>query len=205
MQPARVTGESAKENVAATGPAKFDQQRLQRLMKQLGMNTFFVLAIGIGFILVAKRWVSGKKPIESSDKTNIEIKSTLRLSPKSNLHLVQAVEQRLIVAVDQNGIKTVVPLTESFANTLDSISNIAGEMEMETESTPDETAGVSVTFSDSLLAIAKQATEPRRAVKASATAGRDPESEADVRRKMEAALSDQGLKDLLLQKIRPQG
>ena len=128
---------SPEDEVASPGTiAKFDQEKFQGLLKQLATNTCLVMGIGVGFILVAKRFVSGKKPAPRKDGLTIEIKSTLKLSPKSSLHLVQAGEQRLIVANDQNGIKTVVPLTESFASTLDSITEIATDLEPDPKPEP---------------------------------------------------------------------
>jgi flagellar biogenesis protein FliO len=193
------------EQIPLSKSAKFDQGRFQSLLKKLATSTFLVMLVGVGFILVAKRWVKVSKPVSKGNELAIEIKSTLKLSPKSNLHLIQAGEQRLIVALDQNGINTVVPLNDSFSNTLDSITEMANDLDSYSEPMTDEESGVTVSFSDSLLALArKQTANNERSVSESSERKVGSDLDDDVRRKMEAALSDHGLKDLILKQLRTQ-
>jgi flagellar biogenesis protein FliO len=226
--PAAGMNEVPAEKIPLSKSGKFDQGRFQSLLKQLATSTFLVMLVGVGFILVAKRWVKGSKPASKSNDLAIEIMSTLKLSPKSNLHLIQAGEQRLIVALDQNGINTVVPLNESFSNTLDSITEMANDLDSSPGPKADADSGVkdsgvkdsgvkdtgvkdsgvtdsgvTVSFSDSLLALArKKSADNERSGAGSSKLNAGAELDDDVRRKMEAALSDHGLKDLILQQLR---
>lgn len=204
----------------STRSAKFDQAKFQRLIQQLITNTFLVMAVGVGFILIAKRWVKGGNSSKGKTaESTIEIKSTLKLSPKSSLHLVEAGEQRLIVANDQNGIKTVVPLTKSFDASLDSFSdmaveeldafeNLRNEAERPVRSKPaqarmpkEEDSGVSLSLSQSLLEIARKASADRAAAD-KPRASRASENEMAVRKKMEAALREHGFEELIQNKLR---
>lgn len=209
-----------QEPDGAPGTTKFDQERFQQILKQLATNTGLVLVIGVGFILFAKRWVKGSKPARKKDGVSIEIKSTLKLSPKSNLYLIKAGDQRLIVANDQNGIKSVVPLTESFADSLDAFSDMTAEPKSNAvpdakpvpeQATDPKTEGVTLSLSESLLALAKQSADSSKFARPTAnqatTNHHSVESikEQAVRRKMEAALREHGIKELILQNMRSQG
>jgi hypothetical protein len=170
---------------------QFDSERFQKLLKQLGINTGIVMCVGIGFILIAKQWVKGKRPKTRTANATIQIKSTLKLSPKSSLFLVQTGEHRLIVASDQNGIKSVVRLTDSFTNTLDSISDIAGEVENEASGSDRDPGSRDNAELYSLATVGNSDAQRK-------TNSKNGRSEEDVRRLMEKALNDHGLKDLFL-------
>ena len=117
--------------VSKSQPKQQEQVRFQQLIQNIAWSTCIVLVVGVGFIFAAKQWIQRKTPTRKQAETPIKIASTLRLSPKSSLFLVEAGEQRLIVASDQNGIKSVVALDgarseeESFAATLTSLSEAA--------------------------------------------------------------------------------
>lgn len=96
---------------------------LRKMIERLAISTCIVLCGGVGFIFVAKQWIKFKAPSAKAPEASIQIKSTLQLSPKSSLHLVQAGGHRLMVATDQNGIKSVVPLNESFSDTLSALES----------------------------------------------------------------------------------
>jgi flagellar biogenesis protein FliO len=93
----------------------------QELLQRIATSTCLVIILGIGFILVAKRFMTNApgKPSKGPSKESIQIVNSIRLNPKSNLHLVEVASQRVLVACDLNGIKSVVSLTPSFAETFD--------------------------------------------------------------------------------------
>ena len=185
----------------------FDQGKFQRLIKHLAINTGIVLCIGIAFVFIAKQWFTGKAPRQKSKiKPAIQITSTLKLSPKSNLFLVEAGDQRLVIASDHNGIKSVVPLNNSFSDTLDSIADIARSDEFaDQDSIASANQFTTETSAADLYSLATvgQAKSAKRTntMKAESTKA-ESESQDDVRRKMEAALNDHGLKELFLQTLR---
>ena len=107
----------------------------QQMLQKIATSTCLVLFLGIGFIFVAKRWVAGtggvkRVPASQSNAANkntsrsqqrrIQLVANLRLSGKSNLHLVEVGEQRVLIASDLNGIKSVVALNNTFSASLDS-------------------------------------------------------------------------------------
>lgn len=174
--------------------SRFDKSRFNKLLSKLAINTAIVMCVGVGFILVARQWYKGKKPVQRGAEATIQIKSTLRLGPKANLMLIETGDHRLMVACDQNGIKSVVLLTDSFSSTLDSFSDSAApptENESAVEPEDSDAALYSMASVGSL--------EPRPV----STADRRQKNAEDViRRKMEQALGEQGLKDLFLQTLK---
>jgi hypothetical protein len=190
----------ASPSVTAADPDQgFNQQRFQKLLQQIAFNTCIVMCVGVGFILIAKQWYFKQgKPATRTTENTIQITSTLRLSPKANLFLVSAGSHRLIVASDQNGINSVVPLTDSFAGTLDSLA--ATEVEEE-KSTPTNSGG-SLAGLYSLATVGKA--NAARTDKKKQDQGND-EALEEIKRKMEAALDQHGLKELFVQTMRSQG
>ncbi len=109
-------------------------ENFQQMLQKIATSTCLVLFLGIGFIFVAKRWVAGsggvkRVPERKSNAANkntsrthqprIQLVANLRLSGKSNLHLVEVGEQRVLIASDLNGIKSVVALNNTFSASLD--------------------------------------------------------------------------------------
>jgi hypothetical protein len=226
--PTRIDQETASEGDPETPltEKKFDTQKLMTLIQRLAINTGIVMCVGVGIIFVAKLYFKTKGTHSgggrSIPKAEIEIKSTLRLSPKSNLHLVEAGDHRLIVAIDQNGIKSVVPLTDSFANSLDGLEDLNGFSELlnsgaapiQAASPPTPAVAANQAGAYSLATVAQTqptlpATEQRslrqrrdemRAARQAhkSTPELKQQEEDAIRKKMEEAILDQGLKDVIL-------
>lgn len=131
-----------------------EQAKLMQLIKQLAINTAIVLAIAIGFLLVLKVFMKGgsKLQVAAAAKTPIEVISTLKISSKASLMLVQAGDSQLVVASDQNGIQSVVPINESYA---DAFSAAAAA-----SVSPDATPTPSVSFADTIAAFEKKTLTP---------------------------------------------
>lgn len=208
--------------------------QFRKIIEQIAMSTCLVLCGGVGFILVAKQFFKMKqKPLGRTSETNsIEIKSKLALSPKSNLFLVETGKHRMVVASDQTGIRSVVPLTDSFAEAFGSLEDeaaVAAELSaapsMAATNVPEPRATNSNSSEVSPgklppemyslatvgqraaggqgLRSAKAESKPTPRMERNAKTANDSklESEAKIRRKMEDALRDGGLKDLLLQSL----
>ncbi len=227
LDPENLTADLSPADTETILGQKFDKTKFQTLIKRLGINTVVVMCFGIGFILVAKKFFNGTSPKakKSVNKATIEIKSTLKLTPKSCLHLVEANDQQLIVAVDQTGIKSMVRLNESFASTLDSIEDLTGEspdnanatlaafqamsdaqpsndVQPTDHSRPTNTQPANSAGAYSLGAIGRQKAAIPTPREQQATPPVKESREDEVRRKMEAALLDHGLKDLILDTLR---
>ena len=152
--------------------------QFQDLLGNIAGSTCLVLILGVGFILVAKRVTKGKvaKSKQKSDQPQINVVANLRLTPKSNLHLVEVGKQRVLVASDAAGIKSVVSLTNSFASELDSLDD---EVATEAASVATESNQESGVYE-----------KPQTARQA------DAEIEAEMRRKLSEVLGGQAFKDV---------
>ncbi len=210
-------GESESSAIGKGQTKRSDQQRLQNLIQSIAWSTCLVLAVGIGFIFSAKLWLGRSTPKEKQPESPIKIASTLRLSPKANLFLVEAGEQRLIVASDQDGIKSMVALNESagesksFAETLQSLSEASDSMAVQDSGLFDQGKS-DIKEESEQLEPASSETYSLGTVgksKTKAATGNDKESGDEsnnesleaTQRRMEAALNEYGLKDLLLEAL----
>lgn len=157
---------------------------IQALLQNIAGSTCLVLILGVGFIVVAKRVMKGKQTAagEKTEELKIHVVANLRLAPKSNLHLVEVGKQRVLVASDSTGIKSVVSLTDSFANSLDSFHET---MPAEELTSTDDSPQDSATYE-----------KPRSASQANA------EIEAEMQRKLSEVLGGQAFKDVFYQSTR---
>ena len=225
--PSTTTELESSNELPPTLPAadskKFDREKLQALIKKLAINTGFVMCIGIGFILVAKQFFKAKSTSQKKKaQSPIQIKSTLKLSPKSNLHLIEASEHRLIVATDQNGIKSMVRLTESFGSTLGTLEELmdddAGDSS-DTKRKPEANNAGAYSLATLALSRAQANADSAASIQRSlpeldntplnSTAKKTPAESAsggndqdEIRRQMEEALRDHGLKELIMETLR---
>jgi len=97
------------------------------MFSRLVAGTVIVLGMCVGVLWLGKRWlpisglsVSGllMSAAGASAGTHLKLVETLSLGNRCCLHLVQMAERQVLVGVDGSGVKTVVPLTETFAQTL---------------------------------------------------------------------------------------
>ncbi len=100
-------------------------QQFKKLLEKVVASTVYVLIFAVGFIFVAKRWVKKKvKPTAGAHSSravpDIKVVSSLRLQAKSNLQLVEVGQERVLVASDATGIKSVVSLGSPFSSAFES-------------------------------------------------------------------------------------
>jgi flagellar biogenesis protein FliO len=194
-------------------------QQFKQLLEKIVTSTVYVLIFAVGFIFVAKRWVKKndtpskgtKKPQPAPD---IKVVSSLRLQAKSNLQLVEIGKERVLVASDATGIKSVVSLGSPFSSALESYEEAdetdevppAAEMPLEQPSHFSQPIarfenGISKPASDgSLNSTIRQAAPepelpPRRVslserVRAYAQSEVKPEPETDVEAEMKRKLAE---------------
>lgn len=98
-------------------------ENLGQMISKVGMNLAFVLAVAVGFILIAKNWI---RPRLSSSKgggemASLQVKEVLSLDSKSTLRLVHWQNSRILVATDAQGIKSVNVLNPTFDQTMDEL------------------------------------------------------------------------------------
>ena len=194
------------KSVTSGSPATSPEFR--KVIERIALSTCLVLCGGVGFILVAKQFMKFKEPVKAVSTESIQIRSTLQLSPKSHLFLVEAGTHKLMVASDQNGIRSVVPLTDTFSQTLESFeqdeaATAAFNMAMPTveKTTPEINPGKLPPEMYSLATVGQRAARTAREPANKPPQRSAAKSETDIRRTMEDALRDRGLKDLLMQSL----
>ncbi len=202
---------AASTQPKTTGPgsivteSEVSQESLQDLVKQLGFSTLFVLFFGVGFIVIAKVWTSfnSKATQPTTPSNQFEVVTELKLAGKSCLTLVEVDSQRLVIAADPTGIKSVVPLSESFANRL-------AAFESDGEPQQPFTDRLSVTAVDSASDDpADTGVEPKDMTYSLGTIGKrrqarsaESKTRQQVQSEMESALTESGLKELILKSLR---
>ena len=162
------------------------------VVKDLAYNTMIVLAFGVGFIFVAKVWFT-KKPSPQSPETNVnfDVLSTLKIAPKCNLMLIQIGQDRLVVATDTLGVKSVVRLTESFGSQLDSFDTEMDQAEIDIPAPKIHRTDGPAAPTYSLASIGKPKSTHRK------LPTKQAKSEKEIQKDMEAALKKFGLTDLM--------
>ena len=112
-------------------------------LQRIGISVVLVLFLGVSFIVIAKRWLTGTSqlvqrsvadqpnsrtksagilsgiPLATSpneEDTRIRIKNQLKLDDRSVLYLIEVAGQSVLVANDTSGIKSVVPILPSFTD-----------------------------------------------------------------------------------------
>ena len=153
------------------------ENQFQQLLQNIATSTCLVIILGVGFILVAKRFVAakptgGKQSMATAPR--ISVVANLKLTPKSRLHLIEVGDQRVLVASDVTGIKSVVSLNQSFSTALNSLD----EMES-AASVPSQTYGQ---------------TQPSKQSAA--------EIEAEMQRKLSEILGGEAFKDVFYKSTR---
>ncbi len=94
------------------------------LIKKLATSTMLVLCVGVGLAIAGRRWYLGRtvKKTSQPETDVISIVSTTKLGPKAFLHLAEIGQQKIVVAQDAAGIKSVVALNQSFSNVFDDVA-----------------------------------------------------------------------------------
>jgi flagellar biogenesis protein FliO len=124
-QSASPTEPSKKTELAYTPPAWPEAPDPKAMITRLVLGTTIVLGLCAGTLLLSKRWLRGM-PVKSSTTGPLSLVDTLSLGNRCHVHLVGVGKLRILVGVDAAGLKSVVPLTEPFEETL-------GELQEETK------------------------------------------------------------------------
>ena len=195
------TGQSNLDTTSTKGFPSLGDSGSRQLIEKIAYNTLFVLVFGVGFVFIAKVWIKPNKGQSQIQQDGIEVISSLKLPAKSNLMLVNVSGEKLLVALDASGVKSVVHLTDSFANKLAAYSEIEDEVpEMEqrfeeslaspTPTKRTKTKSKSPVYSlDSVLG--------ERETKQAAPKDNAEKNTEAIREQMEAALLKFGLKGLV--------
>ncbi|MEO1526928.1 MAG: hypothetical protein AAFX06_15935 [Planctomycetota bacterium] len=94
------------------------RETAQELIMRIGINLGFVLALGIGGVLIYKQVQRGK-PAAIGDLQELKVCQTLRLTTGASIYVVEGFGKKFLVAIDANGIKSVEVLNASFHQTME--------------------------------------------------------------------------------------
>lgn len=116
--PAQTTAAApAKNDYSYTPPAWPEAPSHDGMLWRLGLGTLFVLGLCVVTLLLGKRWL---RVMPTTPAGNVQLRhlESLQLGNRCVVHLIQVANRPVLVGSDPSGIKTVVPLPASFAETL---------------------------------------------------------------------------------------
>ncbi len=135
VEPARVEDSTAKPNFierekysdqsSVESGSQPKKQHFGKLIANLGMNLAFVLLVGIGFIAFAKQWIKPQSTSEPSASeegvSKLKVQEEMTLDGKTKIRVLRWKNSEVLVASDSEGVKSMVALVPSFAESLDQI------------------------------------------------------------------------------------
>ena len=98
-------------------PALPDMPSPQALLGRLFLGTVFVLGLAVVSLWGVRRWMQTNAPANSTPR-EMRLIETLPLGNRCSLHLVHLGKREILIGIDGGGIKTVVPLANSFEDVL---------------------------------------------------------------------------------------
>jgi flagellar biogenesis protein FliO len=107
----------APGTLAYSPPAWPEPPDYQSVFVRLGLGTVLVLGLCVGTLWACKRWLRPAMAAASGN-SRLTLVETLPLGNRCCLHLVHVADRPVLIGADASGIKTVVPLPETFAGTL---------------------------------------------------------------------------------------
>jgi flagellar biogenesis protein FliO len=102
------------------------------MLTRLGLATAGVLALCVGTLWFGRRWLGAPAP-QTGGVDQMRLIQTLALGNRCSLHLVHVRNRPVLIAADPSGLKSVVPLPESFEHELASLNGpefAAGEQHL---------------------------------------------------------------------------
>ncbi|MEQ1904041.1 MAG: flagellar biosynthetic protein FliO [Pirellulaceae bacterium] len=179
-------------------------------LQKIATSTCLVLILGVGFILVAKRFSFGKSAVAKSRTgkaraaeapLNFRVVGHFKLGAKSSLQIIEVGDQKFLIANDSTGIKSVVPIGTPFVNTLD---DLAIAMSEKANDERDET----VTYTPAAKFQSIENLRGKRASSANTATGQDSQNktntdvEEEMRRQLAELLGGQAFKDVFYEQTK---
>ena len=101
-------------------PAYPEPLNLKSLVLRLVLGTVGVLTACVASLWLAKRWLQSSPTLKPGD-SQMRLMETLSLANRCHVQLIQVDGRKLLVGLDASGLKTILPLTEPFAETLNGV------------------------------------------------------------------------------------
>jgi flagellar biogenesis protein FliO len=111
------TKAAGKDDLTYTAPTWPEPPDVRPMLLRLGVGTVVVLGLCVGSLWVAKRWMRGS-PVSGGITSQLRLIETLPLGNRCALYLVAAGERSVLVGADASGMKTILALTDGFADAL---------------------------------------------------------------------------------------
>ena len=108
---------SDKSDWTYVPPAWPEPPNHQAVFLRLGVGTLAVLALCAATLWCSKHWLRGDVPAAAAG-AQLRCIESLPLGNRCTVHLVHVGKRPVLVGADAAGIKTIVPLPESFSQTL---------------------------------------------------------------------------------------
>jgi flagellar biogenesis protein FliO len=152
--PSRGTlGSSSGDRQASSGGSFIDREKqaqssdssnsasTQETIVKIVVNLAFVLAMGIGFIVLVRMWNMARKTSSlgtERDKKQLKVREVLSLGGGVCLHVVDGPRNQFLVAVDSSGIKSVNIMNASFEDSMEMLESgeLAEQFDDEPEAAP---------------------------------------------------------------------
>jgi flagellar biogenesis protein FliO len=136
--PAKSEAPSSSSNstgsLTYTPPAWSEPPNYRGMFLRLALGTAIVLGLCVGTLWCCKRWLR-PAPTPANANTQLRLLESLHLGNRCWVHLLHVAKRPVLVGVDAAGVKTLVPLADSFSNLLDAPDEAAPE------ATPPQASG----------------------------------------------------------------
>lgn len=219
--------------------------QLNELVERVVYYTLIVISLGVGFVAVSKIWQTkaSTRVDDSSENSDLKVLNSIKLSSKVTLTLVGIGHEKVVVASDHDGVKSVIRIGDdghssldefrSFEDMMASVDEKAGQPKQKIEKPKPQTSPEPVVQPrsdrytlDMIGKVLEDATRtevaepgrerPSRIIRGD-SGGAEPKSlsgqpakrperkEADqaaIVAVMEAAMTESGLKELVLQSLK---
>jgi flagellar biogenesis protein FliO len=130
---------SPSGTLSYTPPSWPEGPNHQAMLLRLVLGTAIVLGLCAGTLWICKRWLRGA-PAQRPANSQVCLVETLPLGNRCCLHLVHVANRPVLIGADGSGIKTVVPLPDSFSTVLETQeehpAEAAGGVRLTAYSTP---------------------------------------------------------------------
>lgn len=118
-------------NLVVAGSSKSkNATSLNELVERVVYYTLVVISVGVGFIAFGKLWQTRTvaKVDETNSDTELKVLNTIKLSSKVTLTLVGIGSEKIVVAADQVGVKSVIRLGDEGGSELDAFQSFEAVM-----------------------------------------------------------------------------
>jgi flagellar biogenesis protein FliO len=120
----QATEDTAKGPLAYTPPTLPEAPDPKSMLTRLGLATAGVLALCVGTLWLGRRWL-GTASTTRDETSQLRLVETLPLGNRCALHLVHVGNRPVLIAADPSGLRSVVPLPESFEQELAAVPGSA--------------------------------------------------------------------------------